>query len=399
MARIKIQTIYSYYVFAISFSLLSCKEQNPKQLLIGSWKLLRDTTDQAYAPPPGISGHGISYTFLNDSLVDTKRDYFKIIRTKERHREYRFIGTTTKYKIIGDSIKIYDLTDSIWGHGKKIKNIVKDTLFLITRDGQEQIFVRNDYKISSEPYLDQIALSTSGCYGSCPIINIIINSTGDIVFYGERYVDKLGFYEGHLSRETFSRIENEFRKCNIEKLNENYSVSHSDDETISTTFCRQNKFINSIEDYGKDGPEELIWAYSSLRYLFQSLELKKLDSVEIPIYLDLHYFRLENGNQVADLTQSESFLLWNYLRKGTKGQYTFSKKFDLSFVRNYIWASNDLNDPYKESNEGKVKSIESDGRYYTFDIEGQQSVTIDIGHNFFDLNDRLIKFREKNKYD
>ncbi|HYF70892.1 MAG TPA: DUF6438 domain-containing protein [Ohtaekwangia sp.] len=244
---------------------------------------------------------------MNDSIVDTKTDYYKIIKSKTREREVRFIGTTTK----------------------------------------------------------------------------------------------VGFYEGQIPKETFLQIEYEFRKANLQQLKGEYAVGWTDDETISTTFCRQNKFVNSIEDYGEAGPDELVWGYYPLRYLFQTLELKRIDSTKLPFYLNLHYFRFERKNEVCVLTQSESFLLWNYLRKGSIVQNSFDKKFNLSFVRNYIWApsSDEMDDSYGEKSENKVRSIVSDGRHYAFDIEGQGQRTIDIGFNFFEINLPFLQFREKNEYD
>ncbi len=390
-----------FLIFILVVSFISCREKSEQDLILGNWKLVIDSIeydqmDQSPPAPFAIPGRGISYTFLNDSIVDTRMAYYKIIRHKGRRREIRFIGTKTNYKIIDDSLKIYDLTDSVWRSAKKITRITNDTLILTKRDGQKMVFVRHDYNLDMKPCFDQISLSSSGCYGSCPVMNIIIDSTGHVVYHGEMYVDKVGFYEGQITKEKFLNIEREFRKANVKDLSDQYSASWTDDETISTTFCRQHKIVKSVEDYGRTAPDELVWAYPSLRYLFQELDLKQIDSTKIPIYLNLRFFGFEKGKKFLRLTQSESFLVWNYLRNGTVAQSLFNQTFELSFTPNHIWQpSND--EIYQH--EKKVRSIKTDGRFYTFDLIGQKAITIDIGFNYISENNGLARFHEKKAYE
>jgi hypothetical protein len=389
-----------YFISALT--MVSCKNQSRNELLIGNWKMIADTVDQKGMPPPlHIDGRGVSYEFINDSIVDTKRRYYKIARSSTRERAYRFLGTKTKYKFEGDSIKLFDLTDSTWENGRYLKTLTKDSLVLLNTAGERLTFLRHTYKDENTEDINVIALSSSGCFGTCPIINIIIDSNGAVTYYGERYIDKIGFFEGQITKEMFNRIRADFKKSAIKGLAQNYSVGWTDDETISTTFISNHEFINSIEDYGEAGPDELVWAYSSLRYLFEDLQLTKLDSTKVPFYLDLHYFRFEKGQEICDLTQSESFLLWNYLRNGTLVENKVTNRYNMGFFRNYTWfpSYDEMEDPYKEKTEEKVKRITTDGQLYTFEIMGQRTVTIDIGFNFFDVNQKFLSFREKGEYD
>ncbi len=407
----------TFFIFTPIAFLNSCGQKSKQDIIIGNWKLTPapikqvdfegsdslqfEPPEQEPPPPQYIPERGASYTFLNDSIVDTRQEYYKIIWPPTGRRLYRFIGTTTNYKIIGDSLLIYNLTDSVWEKGRHITKLDKDTLVLTQGDGQKDIFLRYEYNLNEQPKFDQIALSSSGCFGSCPIINIIISSTGEVVFYGEMYVDKLGFYEGTISKELFSRIENKFRRANIENLKDTYSVNWTDDETITTTFCIQDKIFKSIDDYGRSGSDELVWAYPSLRYLFQDIQLARIDSTKIPPYLDLHFFKFEKRNEICQLAQSESFLLWNYLRKGKQVSNSFEGKFELSFARNYIWAPSydELDDPYDRQRENRVTKAITDGRYFKFEINGQNSTTIDIGFNYLTTNKAILKFRQKKEYD
>lgn len=377
----------------------SCSDQRRNELLIGRWKMVVDTVDQGPPSPFGVA-RGNTYEFINDSVVDTKRRYYHVDTSATRGNHHKFLGTTTMYKIVDDSIKIFDPSESIWKNGLYVKKITGDSLVLVDMSGRRYNFFRDVQKKGSTN-IDAIVLSSSGCFGSCPIINIIIDSTGHVIFYGERYVDKIGFFEGQTTKEQFDRIRYEFSQAEIQTLKESYSINWTDDETISTTFVYRNQIIKSVEDYGEAGPDALYWGYSLLRYLFQDLELKQLDSTNVPVYLNLHYFRFEKGDEICDLTQAESFLLWNYLRNGVSTRVKTSYRYQLGFVRNYVWAPgyDEMEDPYKDSEEEKVKSIVTDGRSYTFDIVGHDKVTIDIGFNFFEENHRTLEFRHKGEYD
>jgi hypothetical protein len=395
------QKLQPLIYFAILVAIASCHRKTKGDLLIGNWRMVVDSMNSEPVSSFNRSSRGLVYEFINDSIVDTKRPYYKIIMSKNEYRKYKFIGTTTKYQILNDSIKLFNPTNSVWEKGKYLKKVTRDSLILVNSNGQEFVFFRRVFEGMDAKNFNEIALSSSGCFGTCPIMNIVVDSTGSVIFYGERYLDKLGFFEGKISIETFNKIKGEFKNASIEKLEQNYSVNWTDDQTISTTFVLNNEFVNSIQDYGEAGPAELVWAYASLRYLFESLELKRLDSTKVPFYLDLHYFRFEKENQVCDLTQSESFLLWNYLRKGTLVETKAPSKYRIGFIRNYTWAPHfdEMDDPYNKRAEEQVRGITTDGQFYTFDILGQREVTIDIGFNFFDRNRKFLSFREKGKYD
>jgi hypothetical protein len=385
------------------FVAISCKRQHSYKLLIGHWKIVK-TKDSIYnnmPPPPFDDGERRGYyEFINDSLVDNKRPYFQTTESANSIRQHKFLGTITRYEIEEDSLKIFSPRDSTWENIGFLKSLTDHKMILVNKRGKESVFLRHSYENDS-PEIDAIALSSSGCFGTCPITNIIIESDGNVTFYGERYINQIGFFEGQISEERFEQIRDEFNKAGIKNLVQNFSVRHSDDETISTTFSFKNKFINSIKDYGKAGPDELVWGYNSLRYLFQGLELRQLDSTIVPFYLDLHYFRFEKGKEICDLTQSESFLLWNYLRKGTLKGGGAPAKYSVQFFRNYTWfpGYDEMNDPYREKMEEKVNKITTNGQLYTFDITGQRPVTIDIGFNFFEVNQKFLSFRSRGEYD
>jgi hypothetical protein len=102
---------------------------------------------------------------------------------------------------------------------------------------------------------DQIIFSSSGCYGSCPIIDLSITRSNEVFFQGEGYVEPLGFYESQIDNGLTSYIFNKFEKSNIKDLSNNYSANHSDDESIITTFIKNGKIVKTINYYGIVGPK------------------------------------------------------------------------------------------------------------------------------------------------
>jgi len=387
---------------AIGLAILffGCSEQHQESTMysqiIGDWEEVYNR-DNDSPPPFGTSTNG--YSFFTDKTVDLKAGIYKQIKGTEN--KMRFLGTKTRFRIEGDSLSIFNLSDSSWW-SRKILSITKDYFVLRLDKGKKQKFTRVDYTVDTLHSFDKIILSSSGCYGTCPILDVIIYSNGNVVFLGERYTTETGFFTATISREQFENLQNNFRKANLKNIETNFSVAWSDDERISTTFVSGDKIYKSIKDYGEAGPDELVWAYVPLRNLYQTLELHRLSKEEFPFYLDLHYFRFENGNQICDLSQSESFLLWDYLRQGKRTTMPVKNRLELNFNRNYTWSplpGEFEGDLYNEKQENKVIKIETDGQFYKFNLSGQQPITIDIGFNFFDNNFNQEDFREKTQYD
>ena len=136
-------------------------------------------------------------------------------------------------------------------------------------------------------------------------------------------------------------------------------------------------------------------------YLYQSIDLKKPGKEELPVYLNLHYFKFEKDGKIGDLTKAESFALWDYLREGKRVEQDFEASMNLGFAGNYIWvpSHNEINDPYNIKDEEKVSQIETDGRLFKFRLADNDSLTIDIGFNFFRNNKNRLHFRDRKEYE
>ncbi|MBJ2126903.1 DUF6438 domain-containing protein [Flavobacterium sp. IB48] len=370
------------------FILYSCQKNNDKKLekdLLGEWSYIKtddqrkpQTKNNSNIPPPpppfGLPKEG--YIFLENNIAENKSGYFKRIDATEReNRKTFFLGTKTKYKVENDSLKIFNLGNKTW-ENQKLSSIVGDTLTTKIGDSIFAKYARTKYKINPNENYDKIIVSSSGCYGSCPILNISIDNNGNIIYYGQEYNTQNGLFNSKITKSQYQEIQTNFKKANITNLEDNYEGSWTDDETVTITFIKNNKIIKTIRDYGRQSPTALIWAYTPVRYLYQQIKLTPLKTEKklFPIWR----ISFRKGNQICDLTKSESYYLFTEILKGKETNDPFEHKYHIEF-----W-----------NNQDKKEIIYTDGRYFK-----SKDKTIDIGYNFLTLNNFTTKFRLQDKYD
>jgi hypothetical protein len=370
------------------FILISCKQNNDKQFskdILDEWTYIK-TEDKRkplknknynYPPPPPYYGSHIQgYVFSKNNVCENKTGYFKRIEGNERRdRKIIFLGTKTKYKIENDSLKILDLLTKTW-ENQKIQSIIGDTLTTTTGDSLFAKYARAKYKIDPNENYDKIIVSSSGCYGACPISDISIDNNGHIFFYGQDYTTKKGIYTSTITRNEFQQIQTNFKKAGIKNLENNYEANHTDDETITITFVKNNKIVKTIMDYGRKSPAPFIWAYTPVRFLYQHIKLVPYKTAG-PV-LSIFGAGFTKGNQICNVSKSESFYLFTEIYNGSETTHPFENKYQIIF-----WNS-----------DNKKETIYTDGRYYK-----NKDKIIDIGYNFLTQNNLTENFRKKIKYD
>lgn len=231
---------------------------------------------------------------------------------------------------------------------------------------------------------DKIIFSTSGCMLTCPVTNIIIGADGTVVFKGQGSSTKYGLYIGRIPKELYQRFDNNFRKANIDALKGKYQSQVSDQRTVSTTFVKNGRIYKTVDDYGEIAPASFRSSYAGLENLYKTLALTK-DSIPklIPLFEEITTSKLKKGNMVLDFTQSETFLLSDYLKKGEITINNFHPRFILHFDHDVI---------------NPLYNVETDGRFFKFIVKGKP-VIIDIGFNFYDVNTKIWQWRQAGEYD
>ena len=347
---------------------------------MGEWTFVKQESKKGTdgIPPPWaafISG----YNFLPNNICENKLGHFKTIEGIERHdRKTFFLGTTTKYKIEDDMLKIYNLSDSTWT-SRKIIRITGDTMTLQANDSSILKYVKANYQIDENEHYDEIIISASGCYGTCPMNDISINKNGEVFYFGYQFNTVNGYFKSKVNSKLFSKLESDFKKANIKKLKDNYSILVTDNETVSVTFIKDKKIVKTINDYANQSPIEFYWAYTSGRYLYQQISLDTISNhLNFPPFNNL-VFEL-NGN-VYELTQSEGFYLWTLIFGSKETKKKFAGKY---------FIINNWRQDYKEAR--------TDGQLFKFIEKDGTEKTYDLGFNFITSNGLYKKFRPKNKY-
>ncbi|NHA03860.1 hypothetical protein G7092_08640 [Mucilaginibacter sp. HC2] len=343
------------------------KQQANKKNILGNWVKVRSkiapTGKNVVLEPPEDEKPG--FTFYADHSVEYKLGFFK------RTNGIRiFLGTKSKFKIIANDLMILDIDSNKWNKYRLIK-LTTDSLQFIF-DGRLATFKHYQIKENTTPEFDQIILSTSGCFGTCPVSNTMINADGSVIFNGLFYTAKKGLFAGSITKAQYKQLQDNFRNTDFNLLKNDYNVGWTDDETISTTFVKNGKIYKSVNDYGLAAPYQFTWAYAPLRYLYQSIALKSMLVPEATPSINYpNGVYLKTANMGMALTQSETFLLFYYLQKGKVSNATFKSRYKLS-------SPFDIKKPH---------DIDTDGRFYKFEVN-KKSIIIDIGFNFLDINEK-----------
>jgi hypothetical protein len=368
------------FIFLIVLMSSAChnKQVLSQKNILGDWIQVPNPPsakkEKLVLEPPGLER--AAFSFYADDVFDNKDGYLK--RTDSTDI---YLGNRSKYRITNDSLYLLNPADSKWESCKLIK-LTSDTLQfnLLGRIATFKQYKPVNYK---NPDFDKIILATSGCYGSCPIMSIILNNDGTVLFRGLAYTDKKGIYAGKISIEKFQMLQRNFFATKIDSLKNNYSARWTDDETITTTFVKDGKIYKTVGDYGHQAPRPFTWAYIPLRYLYQYIKLTPNTAPAFfPRFNEARGSSFRKDGRIVPHTESETFLLFDYLRNGKQVDVRFNSRFKL-----HVELSNF---PYYD--------INTDGRYYTFITNGKPT-TIDIGFNFYDINIKNWEWRKIEEYD
>lgn len=352
------------------FIIISCKSEKQKQFeqeIVGEWNYVKDVeinrqkSEDIEEPPSPFFANIGGFIFKNDGTLIDKIGFFDFDEKKYREeRRVKFIGDSTQYKIDDESLKILNPISKTWNNFKII-SITKDTLTLQKHKNYYIKYQKTNFKLNPNETFDKISISSSGCYGTCPIMSIEFDKNGEVYYLGEKYNLIDGFYVSKIGNSEYMSIENSFKKSNISQLKNSYSARVTDLNTITVTFFKDNKIVKTVSDYGNQAPAEFIMAYKKAIYIYQKQNLNPIKSIEdLP---NSTTFSIDKANKHIFLSESEKFILLNEIRKGKKVSLNINPIYKLTF--------------YNEDDYETEKQIYSDGRYFK-----SGNTTYDIGYNF-----------------
>lgn len=98
----------------------------------------------------------------------------------------------------------------------------------------------------------QIKITTSPCFGTCPIFEMTINNSKQALLNAKEYNNLTGNYKSNIDEKTFSDLEGLLTYINIDSLKNNYAISWTDNPSIDTEI-EYNGSVKKIHDYGLEG--------------------------------------------------------------------------------------------------------------------------------------------------
>lgn len=212
-------------------------------------------------------------------------------------------------------------------------------------------------------------------------MNLMVSRNGDVEYHALFNNKNEGHFKSYIKPEFFNELQDRFTLMDLIKLKDRYIAHHTDDETITVSFVKNGRVYKTIMDYGHDGPPAFRWAYLQLRHVPDKLKLTREQNQ--PKYLSQYdNFRtasLIKDGMILDILQTETFLLFQYLNNGKRTDHKFSPTYRLVTG-------------FEES------PIMTDGRYFQLKSK-EETVTIDIGFDFFLTNIRNRMWRKQTEYD
>ncbi|WP_231559625.1 DUF6438 domain-containing protein [Flavobacterium rivuli] len=333
-------------------------------MLLGNWAIY-DTVKRHLR----FDKRGFEF-FDNDTcefklgFTDEKR-YENDTVTDRDNKVHYSLGNLTKYILNKEILKIYNLSYKRWDT-YKIRKLSNDTL-VIGWNKSWTTFVKKRYDVKKVPDFDSVIVSSSICFGACPMVSIMISKDGYVSYNGSYHTSAKGDYTSKISKKEFNEIALRFKRANYFMLKESYNTAVTDSRTVSVLFIKDGKIVKSVEDYASSSPDEFTWAYNPVILLYQSLNLVKehLPDYTKPEFMMSHF---KSKTNYLDLTDAETYYLVNLVKKGKEGNFSFSESYD-----------------WKYKNDA-VNRVSSDGRYYKFQLKDKTTRTFDIGYNFITDN-------------
>jgi hypothetical protein len=170
-------------------------------------------------------------------------------------------------------IKYFYNVDSDYGNWEEKPKLTMKTLLYKFGD-----FIEKNENVNNHN-IEQIEYSTTGCFGTCPVFTLKINSKKSANLDAKSFnqidgKDINGQFKSKIDDEKYNQIIDLLNYLNFEKLKNDYSVNWTDDQTCTLKITYDNGQIKTIKDYGLIGTYGLNRVYKLITELRENLEWK-----------------------------------------------------------------------------------------------------------------------------
>ena len=143
-----------------------------------------------------------------------------------------------------------------------------------------------DYNDPSEDYqISKIEYKAEGCFGACPVFELILNENTESVFKAKyynfnrdlkiEYGKEEGCFEVMIDKEKYNEICQIINYLQIKNLSHSYFSGGTDQPSCTLSVYFTDGTIKTIEDYGKTGTNGLRYLYRKLSDLRFNQEWKE----------------------------------------------------------------------------------------------------------------------------
>lgn len=133
------------------------------------------------------------------------------------------------------------------------------------------------FKLNSQltPKFSKLKFESSGCYGTCPSMKLVIDSIGNITYEGRAYTEQNGYYSGRLSEAEIKSLRRKIGHLNLDSLKTNYSAMWTDDQTCKFEIHLEDSIFRTRVYGFNEEPLELRILFNELMELYKFSELKQ----------------------------------------------------------------------------------------------------------------------------
>jgi hypothetical protein len=111
-----------------------------------------------------------------------------------------------------------------------------------------------EYNRQPENYeISQIKFSASGCYGTCPIFDMVFYVDRSARYNAIRFNDTTGNFSTSIDTASYNRLRNTINYIKVSMLDSAYSVPWTDDQTAITEITFKDGRVKNVFDYGMRG--------------------------------------------------------------------------------------------------------------------------------------------------
>jgi hypothetical protein len=124
--------------------------------------------------------------------------------------------------------------------------------------------------------IESVTLSTSGCFGSCPIFTISIKADRSATYQAKQFNKQQGEFKGTIAPVDYDRLLGIINYMRLGSLKNEYAVPWTDDQGAKLTIKYDGGKVKQISDYGMIGTYGLENLYDRFFELRESQKWSKV---------------------------------------------------------------------------------------------------------------------------